>query len=210
MLHLNLFLITYLRLTNLIYLFKTFIIIMVYEAIAEFNTKNGNTLCGYVRFFQLNDDSSVRVDIILRGPVKNGKHGIHVHDKPASCLLLSKNAKDCCGMLGGHFNGLIPIWKSGVDGNCHGSYLKNTPRHIGDLCNNIKFIDGLSKFSYYDTLVSLIPGHSHNIVGRSIVIHEDKDDEGLGKNSESLITGNAGTKIDCSTIERSHLSPSGY
>ena len=40
----------------------------------------------------------------------------------------------------------------------------------------------------------------YSILGRSVVVHEDKDDLGRGNNNESLITGNAGKRLDCAVI----------
>ena len=40
----------------------------------------------------------------------------------------------------------------------------------------------------------------YSIIGRSIVIHEDEDDLGKGKHSDSLITGHAGKRFACAII----------
>ena len=39
-----------------------------------------------------------------------------------------------------------------------------------------------------------------NIIGKAIVIHEGKDDLGLGRDEESLKTGNAGKRSGCCLI----------
>ena len=50
----------------------------------------------------------------------------------------------------------------------------------------------------YDTKIKL--SGKNSIVGRSVVIHADRDDLGLGGNAESLKTGNAGSRIACGVI----------
>lgn len=41
---------------------------------------------------------------------------------------------------------------------------------------------------------------NHSVIGRSIVIHEKKDDLGRGGDKGSLASGNAGARIGCCTI----------
>ena len=53
---------------------------------------------------------------------------------------------------------------------------------------------------FEDYNISLYKSSKNNIIGRSLIIHADKDDKGLGNNVESLITGNAGKRIACSNI----------
>ena len=40
----------------------------------------------------------------------------------------------------------------------------------------------------------------YSLIGRSVVIHSERDDLGLGGNAESLKTGNAGKRIACGVI----------
>ena len=51
----------------------------------------------------------------------------------------------------------------------------------------------------YDNVIRL-RGEMSNIIGRGLIIHQDPDDCGLGKNKESLITGNSGKRIACAII----------
>ncbi len=181
-------------------------------AIADFYKPGSNQIKGSITFTQTNN-KFVRVDIDLIG-VPFGIHGIHVHEKPL------KNMKDltdtnCCDMLGGHFNGPIKIWSSeNPRGTPHGSFMFNTERHIGDLCNNIISDNdkGIVEISYNDYLISLVPKHPNCIVGRSIIIHDEGDDEGMylyqdkqNKQDKELciqskITGNSGKRIACTNI----------
>jgi Cu-Zn family superoxide dismutase len=45
-----------------------------------------------------------------------------------------------------------------------------------------------------------------DIIGRSVIIHEDEDDLGKGGNEESIKTGNSGKRISCSVIGYSETS----
>jgi Cu-Zn family superoxide dismutase len=178
-------------------------------ALAEFipGIPKGNEFIGTIWFTQMNIDSPVRVDIDLYGPAKDGFHGLHVHEKNIKnlCRNNNKNVKDCCSLLGGHFNP-YPKWSlTNQEGTPHGS-------HVGDLTFNIEFINKSASLSYFDTLINLFSYHPHNIVGRSVVLHEDEDDTGVfaissGEltieqlNTESFITGNAGSRLSCADIK---------
>jgi Cu-Zn family superoxide dismutase len=39
-------------------------------------------------------------------------------------------------------------------------------------------------------------------MGRSVIIHADEDDHGLGEKDDSLKTGHAGARIACAVIGR--------
>ena len=69
-------------------------------------------------------------------------------------------------------------------------------RHVGDLGNI--YSEGKNSWTkavIKDKLVRLTGKHS--VIGRSIIIHEDEDDLGMGGNAESLKTGNAGKRLGC-------------
>jgi Cu/Zn superoxide dismutase len=173
---------------------------------AIFSMPGSNKIKGSIAFTQTNE-KFVRVDIDLTN-VPVGIHGIHVHENPIKFLKLV----DYCQQAGSHFNGPNKIWTPKTPGGTpHGSFMYNTERHIGDMCNNIMSLSGIVKMSYNDYLISLIPDTPNCILGRSVVIHEEEDDEGLyvptnTKKShmrfkESKITGNAGKRIACANIE---------
>lgn len=134
-------------------------------------------LNGYVKFIE--KENYVRVEVNIT-KLPKGKHGIHIHEKGN---LLVKDCKGCKG----HFN---PYNKN------HGDR-KDKERHVGDL-GNIESIQGQSNIVFRDNLIKL--SGKNSIIGRSVVIHKDEDDLGKGDNKESLITGNAGSRLDCAVI----------
>lgn len=72
-------------------------------------------------------------------------------------------------------------------------------RHLGDLGNIQANEMGEINFDLSDSLLKL--HGSRSIIGKSYVVHADKDDNGLGGNTESEKTGNAGGRIACGTIK---------
>lgn len=134
-------------------------------------------LSGYVKFIE--KENYVRVEVNV-SKLPKGKHGLHIHEKGN---LLVKDCKGCKG----HFN---PYNKN------HGDR-KDKERHVGDL-GNIESIHGQANIVFRDNLIKLRGVNS--IIGRSVVIHKDEDDLGKGDNKESLITGNAGSRLDCAVI----------
>jgi Cu-Zn family superoxide dismutase len=124
--------------------------------------------------------------VVIKGNLKstkykNSSHGIHIHEAGD----LSEKCMGACG----HFN---PYNKQ------HGGPTSKE-RHVGDL-GNIRFdARGVAKFRMEDSLVKL-RGTKANVIGRSLVIHEDMDDLGMGNHNDSLTTGHAGKRITCAVI----------
>ena len=126
----------------------------------------------------------VKISYEIRG-LSNGKHGFHIHEAGD----LSEGCKSACA----HFN---PLNK-----NHGGPHSKE--RHAGDLGNVVSH-GGLAKGEVTCEHLSLREG-KFNILGRSIIVHEDEDDLGKGKGekrAESLKTGNAGKRLMCVVIGR--------
>lgn len=71
-------------------------------------------------------------------------------------------------------------------------------RHAGDLGNLIADSEGVVNVCFSDKVVSLFGEHS--IVGRSVVVHANEDDEGKTDHPESLKTGNSGARVACGVI----------
>ena len=104
-----------------------------------------------------------------------GKHGFHIHESGD----LREGCKSCCA----HYNP-SNTEHSGLDGG-----------HAGDL-GNIKTDDEGNCSMSIKTDKFMVD----DILGRSIIIHEDEDDLGLGNESDSKTTGHSGARIACSVI----------
>ena len=84
-------------------------------------------------------------------------HAIHIHEYG--------DLRQGCSSLGGHYN---------PHNQTHGNILSNE-RHVGDLINNFTLDkNGNFEFEYIDPSISI-----NDIIGRSVVIHENLDDLGL-------------------------------
>jgi len=106
-----------------------------------------------------------------------GDHGAHVHEK-GDC-----SAEDASS-AGGHFNPAS-----------HPHALPSgTPRHLGDLGNITADKDGKAKLEFIAVGANLKDSDPNSFVGRSIVIHEKKDDGGQP-------SGNAGGRVACAEIK---------
>jgi Cu-Zn family superoxide dismutase len=109
-----------------------------------------------------------------------GKHGFHIHV-----------AGD---LLGEGCLGLCEHWHAGPPAN-HGPYSTRTvERHTGDL-GNIEFTDRPYRY--------MLKGvKACDLWGRSIIVHADEDDLGLGEHDDSKTTGHSGARIACAIIGR--------
>ena len=147
------------------------------KGIAVFSS---NKLNGYVTLTEHN--KTVIIDVNLSG-LTPGKHGIHIHE--AGNLL--DGCKSCCA----HFN---------PDKTRHGGPDdESNRRHTGDLGNITANKYGIAKERIIDSTIKL-RGIKYNVIGRSLVIHQNEDDLGRGGDEESLKTGNAGERIGCAVI----------
>ena len=167
------------------------------NAVSYFDTKY---IKGAIKFHQCSNTSGVDVYIDLQlFPGDNPKidiskpRAIHIHEYG--------DERRGCASLGGHWN---------PTNTTHGSKWTET-RHAGDLINNIiPDKHGKFKYNYHDNLLNIKGDINQSILGRSVVIHADEDDYGLGGISPynpeirrgSLTTGNAGNRIACAIIGR--------
>ena len=116
----------------------------------------------------------------ILGLTPNKKHGFHIHE--------AGDLTDGCMSACAHYN---PYNKN------HGDRLAGE-RHVGDLGNLLGDSNGACNFTFDDFLVKLSGDYS--VIGRSLIIHEDEDDLGLGDEKDSLTTGHAGKRIVCGII----------
>ncbi|BAC67357.1 superoxide dismutase [Adoxophyes honmai nucleopolyhedrovirus] len=110
-----------------------------------------------------------------------GLHGFHVHE--------FGDTTNGCTSAGEHFN---------PTGHDHGAP-NAIERHVGDLGNiNAKTANALTEIDIIDNVISLFGPYS--ILGRSLVVHTDRDDLGLTDHPLSKITGNSGGRLGCGII----------
>ncbi len=154
-----------------------------YYAIAVVNgtdPASGNPITGQVKFIQ-NFGQLVQYQVNING-LPAGMHGFHIHE--------FGDLSGGCATAGAHYN------PNGVN---HGGPTAAT-RHVGDLGNiNVTAVSGATLYKNTDHLINIY-GDLNNIVGRSVIIHQDQDDLGLGGQSDSLTTGHAGARVCCGVI----------
>ena len=155
-------------------------------------TNTVDNIEGYIEF---NETSNDLVEIVVNvSGLNKGYHGFHIHERG--------DLRDGCTSTCSHFNPLNTE---------HGDINDDKyNRHIGDLGNIYADSDGNVNITLYDKLIKL--DGEFNIIGRSVVIHADKDDLGIGGldeqgkikdmdiHEESLKTGNAGKRVACGVI----------
>ena len=146
----------------------------VNEAVSVLNTSyKSKTIDGIVLFIQKEDHVQINVDV--KGLKKNHLHGFHIHESGD----LREGCKSCCS----HYN---------PENTEHGGIYGG---HAGDLGNIKTDEHGVCKMSLKTNKFNI-----HNILGRSIIIHEDEDDLGLGEYEDSKTTGHSGARIACALI----------
>lgn len=137
---------------------------------------------GTVFFKQPTEGGPVTVTGEIKG-LTPGEHGFHIHQYG--------DTTNGCISAGPHFN---------IDPKNHHGGLASAVRHNGDLGNVLANDQGVATIKITDSKISLVGGSELDIKGRSLVVHEKKDDLGQGGNEESLKTGNAGGRLACGVI----------
>ncbi|QAT90331.1 superoxide dismutase [Spodoptera exempta nucleopolyhedrovirus] len=110
-----------------------------------------------------------------------GLHGLHVHE--------FGDTSNGCTSAGEHFN---------PTNSDHGAP-NAVVRHVGDLGNvETKFSNALTEVDKIDNVMTLFGEHS--VIGRSLVVHTNRDDLGLTNHPLSKTTGNSGGRLGCGII----------
>jgi len=120
-----------------------------------------------------------------------GLHGFHIHKAGD---LRGEGCKLACD----HYHKGPPTVHGGPPGLrgprpvAKGDWISKGPRHTGDL-GNVE--EGKYTYTLHDVSVA-------DILGRSVIVHADEDDYGLGGKEDSLTTGHSGARIACAVIGR--------
>ncbi len=144
------------------------------SAVATFAARSGSGVSGTATFTQRHGALILHVE--LAGLSPGSEHGLHVHDK-GDC-----SAADAMS-AGGHFN---------PEGATHGRAGMGA-HHLGDLGAVVADSRGQVAADFPLTELTVTAG-PHSVVGRSLVVHRDRDDY------VSQPAGNAGPRIACGVI----------
>ena len=147
------------------------------HAISVINS-NTNGITGQILFTEKANKLEISYEI---DGLADGNHGFHIHEYG--------DLSDGCTSSCSHFN---PFGKK------HGG-LHSEERHAGDL-GNIISKDGKAQGTINAKVLSLSFKSRACIIGRMAIIHKGEDDLGLGGDTESSITGNAGERVACGVI----------
>jgi len=137
-------------------------------------TSEGSSIYGKVVFEDTPEGLKIAAKV---NGVSTGRHGFHIHQFGA-CGDMGKAAGD-------HYN------PKGVG---HGLLVRDgfEHAHAGDLGNIRAGEDGVGKLKTFIPGLTL-SGGPHSVAGRSVILHERKDDFGQP-------AGNAGARVGCGRI----------
>ncbi|QEI03623.1 SOD [Rachiplusia nu nucleopolyhedrovirus] len=135
---------------------------------------------GEIVFLQESPEHLLKISGYILGLPK-GLHGFHVHE--------FGDLSNGCSSAGEHFN---------PTGMSHGDRTAAI-RHVGDLGNiEAKVSNALTRVDIVDSVMSLFGEYS--VLGRSLVVHSQRDDLGLTDHPLSKTTGNSGGRLGCGII----------
>ena len=141
----------------------------------ELQSKSGSNVKGKIQFTQ--NDDVVKMVATMSG-LKPGIHAIHIHEN-SDCSAADGTS------AGGHWN---PTHKS------HGKW-GSASYHKGDIGNFNVGTDGKGTITFStDEWCIGCEDETKNIVGKSIIVHEGKDD------FVTQPTGDAGGRVACTAL----------
>ena len=126
-----------------------------------------------------NNNGNVEITYNIKNLKPNSYHGFHIHE--------SGDLRDGCNSLCSHYNPHSMQHGGLTDENSHAGDLGNIYADMNGQCNGQIITD---KFCL------------HEIIGRSVIIHEDPDDLGKSNEKDSKTTGHSGKRIGCGVIGR--------
>lgn len=144
----------------------------VQQAIARIYPLKDNQIRGIVVFTKVPDGIRIVADVDGLTP---GEHGFHIHE--------FGECKGDGASAGAHFN---PTKKP------HGGPT-NPERHAGDMGNLVADENGHAHYERVDQVIAF--EGTNSILGRSVIVHADRDDY------VTQPTGASGAKIGCGIIE---------
>ena len=150
----------------------------VARAEAILQAKSGSHVSG--KIFFVAEGGTIEVKGFVHGLEPDTTHGFHIHEK-GDCSALDASS------AGGHFN---------PEHTEHGNP-SDSHSHVGDLGNIISDAKGDAVFQLSNQHKLAFTG-SHNILGKSVIIHAGMDD------LVSDPAGNSGKKIACGVIHLIH------
>ncbi len=139
----------------------------VKKAVAVVRASRTGRILGKIKFTE-NEDRTINIAVDIKN-IATGRHGFHIHQ-------YGDLTDEKFNNVGSHFN----------PNNHEHSTLNIKERHIGDLGNIVA--DEYYKISMNFNNSNIKLSGPNNIIGRTIIIHQDEDD-GTGK------VGNAGKKV---------------
>jgi Cu-Zn family superoxide dismutase len=152
------------------------------HAVAIIHATNGHQAHGTVRFERTGTGVAISTDVAGLHP--NSQHAFHIHEVGDCSAPDAESAGD-------HF---APA------GEKHG--LPSDPEHHpGDFGNLRTNESGVAHAVATSDRLSLDPAHKSSVVGRSVVIHADRDDG-------SQPSGRSGKRIGCGVIGIANGKPS--
>jgi Cu-Zn family superoxide dismutase len=142
---------------------------------------NGSIKKNFITFNPLSSKVT-EITYYIEGLEPFSVHAMHIHQ--------FGDQRKGCESAGPHFNPYNAP---------HGAPENNkNHRHVGDLGNIVANAQGVASGTILDPLIKI--SGKNSVIGRSLVIHQDPDDLGLGNHKDSLTTGNAGKRLACGII----------